>query len=69
MSAFPFLLCLPVASYVVLGLTVLRQASKPTCRICMFRNLCPSRLRGRAQLTEIPLCLSGGRELGRATDR
>jgi hypothetical protein len=70
MSALPLLLSLLVASYAVAGLIVLHQASKPTCRVCLFRNLCPNRLRGLSQLTEIPVCLrSGCPEFARAADR
>ena len=70
MSALPLLLCLLVASYAVLGLIVLRQASKPTCRVCLFRHMCPNRLHGRSQLTELPVCLrSDCPESAPATDR
>jgi len=57
MSVLPLLLTSLGTSYTAFGCLVARKASKPSCRVCVFRELCPSRLRGRDEFTKIPVCL------------
>jgi len=57
MSALPLLLCLVFGFYAVFGFFVYRQLSKPSCRLCSFRYLCPNRLRGSARFTALPVCI------------
>jgi len=45
------------AFYGALGLFILRLARKPSCRICLYRDYCPNRLRGPSQFAEIPKCV------------
>jgi hypothetical protein len=56
MPLLPLLFVPLLALYAVLGLIVFRQASKPSCRVCALRGLCPNRLRGRDQFTKLPAC-------------
>ncbi len=39
---FPVLLAL-LALYTVFGIVVIRRFRKPTCRVCLYRQLCPNR--------------------------
>jgi len=32
-----------VALYIILGFVVVRRFRKPTCRVCLYREFCPSR--------------------------
>jgi hypothetical protein len=42
--------------YTALGAFVLRQALRPSCRVCINRQECPRRLRGAARFTMLPFC-------------
>jgi len=57
MSPFPLLLFLVCAFYAIFGLWVLRQASKASCRACVFRHRCLNRQHGRSRFTESPFCI------------
>jgi len=45
-----------VSFYSVLGIFLVRQARRPTCRICLHRHNCPNRLRGPSRYGEVPAC-------------
>ena len=49
-----------VSLYSALGLFFLRQACRPSCRVCLHRHSCPNRLRGPSRLAEIPICFRRG---------
>lgn len=47
----------PVLFYAGIGLFLLRQSLRPSCRICLHRHRCPNRLRGVARFIKLPVCV------------
>jgi hypothetical protein len=47
----------PALLYGGIGLLVLRQGLRPSCRVCLHRHRCPNRLRGPARFVELPVCV------------
>ncbi len=54
----PVLLAL-AALYTVFGVVVVRRLRKPTCRVCLYRQFCPSRESEHTEKTNKP-CWSCG---------
>src|SRR5579885_2037795 len=48
---------LPAAFYAGLGILVLRQSLRPSCRLCLNRHSCPNRQYGGARFTQLPVCV------------
>jgi len=57
MSPLPLVLSFLGTSYTALGSFVARKASRPSCRVCVYRYICPDRLRGRDEFTQLPACI------------
>jgi hypothetical protein len=57
MSALPAVFSLLGTSYTALGTFISLKASRPSCRVCVNRHVCPDRLRGRDEFTQLPTCL------------
>jgi hypothetical protein len=47
----------PIALYAGMGLFLLRQSLRPSCRVCLHRHYCPNRLRGPERFTKLPVCV------------
>jgi hypothetical protein len=47
----------PVLLYSSIGIFMLRQSLRPSCRICLHRHRCPNRLRGSRRFIELPPCI------------
>lgn len=57
MTTLPHWVFAPVLFYAGLGLFILRQSLRPSCRICLHRHHCANRLRGIARFVELPICI------------
>ena len=56
MFALSHVLYALVFFYGGISVLILRQALRPSCRVCLHRHRCPNRLRGNSQFVEIPVC-------------
>ena len=55
-NSFHIVLYLLGTLYAALGIFIVRQAFRPSCRVCLNRQDCPRRLRGAARFTLLPFC-------------
>jgi hypothetical protein len=57
MITLPYWVFAPVLFYTGIGLFILRQSLRPSCRVCLYRHRCPNRLRGVVRFIELPACV------------
>lgn len=48
---------IPAAFYGCMGLFILRQSLRPSCRVCLHRHRCPNRLQGTERFVKLPVCV------------
>jgi hypothetical protein len=51
------LIYVPVLLYSSMGIFMLRQSLRPSCRICLHRQRCPNRLHGGRRFIDLPVCV------------
>lgn len=51
------LVAVAVIFYSGLGFLFLRQARRPSCRVCLNRHRCPNRLQGPSRFVDVPVCI------------